>query len=189
MIPQPASSEPWFTEAEWKALWEPIDPVAWDRSGKSLGAYCQFCDDYKRKLWQERPWMFWFTGNARYEVYIEKRLALGHVAPKHILDSVEASPYGDTPLLHRAKTYDDLEELPRKVVAAAHDSTVKPAYDGAHCPNCNSEDIESDGVFSEGDLAICFANVECHSCGATWRELFALDGFDGLEVQVPKKGE
>jgi hypothetical protein len=85
--------------------------------------------------------------------------------------------------------YDDLEELLRKVVAAAHDSTVKPAYDGAHCPNCNSEDIESDGVFSEGDLAICFANVECHSCGATWRELFALDGFDGLEVQVPKKGE
>lgn len=59
-------------------------------------------------------------------------------------------------------------------------------YDGKHCPNCGSEDIE--GAFIEiveGAPGVQQAeqHVECLECDATWYDYYLLAGYDQLEVQ------
>jgi transposase-like protein len=52
-------------------------------------------------------------------------------------------------------------------------------HGGAHCPNCDSENIEGHGI-KDFDADWCSAGVTCKSCGATWDDIFTLSGYDNL---------
>lgn len=46
---------------------------------------------------------------------------------------------------------------------------------GAACPRCGSKDIESGPLSADGDRAT--ADVECHTCGRSWVDDYALTGY------------
>ena len=49
----------------------------------------------------------------------------------------------------------------------------------AHCPACDSQEIEGESVDIEGDIAL--QEVGCLKCNATWTDSYRLNGFNLLE--------
>jgi hypothetical protein len=52
------------------------------------------------------------------------------------------------------------------------------ACGGAHCPYCESREIESDRLEADSDSA--WARVTCHDCGRDWQDVFFLDAIDEI---------
>jgi DNA-directed RNA polymerase subunit M/transcription elongation factor TFIIS len=56
---------------------------------------------------------------------------------------------------------------------------------GQTCPKCFSYQISYHGAFeTEGPEG--WQNVECESCGATWKDLFRLVGYEGQNITQPE---
>ena len=52
---------------------------------------------------------------------------------------------------------------------------------GLVCPACSKSDISSmDSV--QIDDGFCWQEIECHTCEATWQEIYNLVGFDNLQT-------
>jgi len=52
---------------------------------------------------------------------------------------------------------------------------------GQHCPNCDSDDIESAAIMQcDGDYA--WQPIVCLKCEATWEDSYQLTGYSKLEV-------
>lgn len=50
---------------------------------------------------------------------------------------------------------------------------------GAHCPNCESANIEADGdINSDGDWMS--SQIHCNDCGADWEDVYTLSGYETL---------
>lgn len=48
----------------------------------------------------------------------------------------------------------------------------------AHCPQCDSDEIEGDSFDCTGDAVT--QEVTCLKCGAEWEDVYTLDGFNPL---------
>ena len=56
-------------------------------------------------------------------------------------------------------------------------------YDGSHCPNCNSSNLNGDGIELQDNSA--YRNCDCEDCGAYWTEDFKIVGYS--ELMIPDK--
>jgi C4-type Zn-finger protein len=59
-------------------------------------------------------------------------------------------------------------------------------YDHSKCPVCASSDIEAKEM-EIPDGASTYQPCECHNCGATWNDVWALVGYDNLVRGIKAK--
>jgi transposase-like protein len=63
------------------------------------------------------------------------------------------------------------------------DDEAEAAYldsGGTICPHCSSTELSASG--SDLHTSIVWQNVTCHSCGASWQDLYKLTHFANLVV-------
>jgi len=49
---------------------------------------------------------------------------------------------------------------------------------GCYCPVCGSEDMAGKAV--QADAGYASQEIECQTCGATWEDVYKLDGYSDL---------
>jgi transposase-like protein len=65
-------------------------------------------------------------------------------------------------------------------------STEYVADGGGRCPFCRSREIEGSQHDYEGDKV--YQNITCRSCNREWTDIYALTGYDVLEIGLLKDG-
>jgi hypothetical protein len=59
---------------------------------------------------------------------------------------------------------------------------------GYVCPNCHSDEITETDCFNRDDN-YGWQNCSCEICGARWRDIWHLSGYDSLEIpEITKEG-